>query len=250
MFAFAYNFFMRLSYEIPKTLMIKAPENYQWILAAMVPFIREFHLWVQRKMTHQSADAKDSSVAISIEYNVNTHHCVFLSVVLGTVATDVSSWIILGMDFAFNAYLAIKLIWIKNRRCSNDKNDQEMFRLLWTLIVVEFLEVAIPLTFLVCFLMAYYGPNAELIAGVKGTHFNATPVNDINHFIANLLLLVFVDIIGSILVSLSLWTFCKINIFRAFMAIQEEFWSVILITSSLSIFLVSITNILKIVYLN
>ena len=211
-----YNFFLanvllvHLTYNqyVALGLIFAAiPEEYQWILALTSPFLRELNSWIQENLAHKAAGVNDTSVTIAAAHLVNTRHCVFLCVVIGNTATNVSSWIIFGADFIYNLYLALKIVWIKKTQCKSERNDQEMFQLLFSLTINELVEVVVPLTYLVCFLSAYYGPNAEIIGGVKSTHFHYMPVTDIPGFVENMMLFLMVDILSVIFVGSILWLF-------------------------------------------
>ena len=97
-------------YTILGKLFIIIPEKYQWILAAVLPILREINTLVLPQLAYQSAGANDTSVTIAVAHFVNTRHVIFLSVTLGTAATDLSSWVILGSDNVYNTYLAIKIV--------------------------------------------------------------------------------------------------------------------------------------------
>ena len=232
------NVLIHYEYTILTKLFVTIPDNYQWMLALTFPIIREVNVWVLLKLAYKAASANDTSVTISVSHNLNTRHCVFLSVTLGTEATDLTSWVILGTDFVYNTYLAAKIIWIKRRRCTNNENDEEMFHLMYSLTINELVEVVVPLTYMICFLFAFYGPNGEQIGGVRSNHFHYIPVSDINRFIANMTLLLMVDFMSVLLVACMLWIFCKINFARAYMLMQKEFWILATITTAHMIYVV------------
>ena len=55
------------------------------------------------------------------------------------------------------------------------------------LVLTERIETVIPLLFISTFLMAFYGPNAELIGNVKLTLWQYEAVTDINVFLENII---------------------------------------------------------------
>ena len=73
--------------------------EHQWALSITLPFLREANIWIQEMIAYKSADCKDALESIAVIHGVNTRHCEFLSVRVGTKATNVSSWIILFSDF-------------------------------------------------------------------------------------------------------------------------------------------------------
>ena len=216
--------------------------EYQWVVAITLPFLREASIWIQETLAYNSAGEKDASATIAINHGVNTRHSVFLSVMVGSKATSLSSWIILLADFFYNLYLALKIVWIKKRKSQTETNDRKMFHLLFSLTINELVEVVIPFTFLVCFLFAFYGPNAEVIGGVKSKHFHYEPVVDIRGFIQNMMLFMIVDICSMVLVGVILWKFCKISLVKSYITMLKEFWSIITIATAFSVYAVIIKN--------
>ena len=227
-------------------LFASVPNEYQWVVAITLPIAREICILIQEKLAHKSAGGNDTAITIAVTHGVNVRHCVFLSVMVGTLATNLSSWIILLTDFIFNLYLALKIIWIKKTKPRNGRNDQEMIHLLVSLTINELVEVVIPLTFLLCFLTAYYGPNAEIIGGVKSSHFHHKPVANIYGFVKNMMLFVIVDIFSVIFLGMILWTFCKINLAQAYMTMLKEFWPIITMTTGFLLYTVIILKIFSI----
>ena len=234
-FFVANMFFQSLMYYeyVAMGLVFDVVSNeYQWAVSITLPFLREANIWVQEKIAYKSADGKDASVSIAVIHGVNSRHSVFLSVMVGTKATKLSSWIILLADFFYNLYLALRLVWIKKMKPKNEINDREMFHLLFSLTINELVEVVIPLTFSICFLCAFYGPNAELIGGVKSTHFHYKPVVDIHGFIQNMTLFLMVDFCSIVFVALILWIFCKVSLIQAYATMLKELWSIITVSTA------------------
>ena len=237
--SFLTNLLITAEYNIYTKIFISAPKQYQWVLGLLLPLVREFNVWIQTKASHQAASAKDSSVSITCSHNVNTRHCFFISVMLGSYATDLTCWVILGVDFIVNICLCFNIIWIRKRKCHNDKRENDMIQSLVSLIINELVEIVVPLTYVICFVGAYYGPNAELIGNIRSSYFHYIPISNIGLFIGNLSLFLFVDFMSVIISGLLLWIFCKINIIRAYMHIQKEFWLVMAVNTAYTINLVS-----------
>jgi hypothetical protein len=82
----------------------------------------------------------------------------FLSTCVGSVGTFISTFILLGLDFVINVY-ATYSIWRKYRA----GQFQECGEKLKGLVVTEFNAIFVPFSYLLCFLVVYYGPNAEVI---------------------------------------------------------------------------------------
>ena len=87
-------------------------------------------------------------------------------------------------------------------------------------------ETVVSLIYILSFLMAYHGPNGELIGNVKLTIWQYQAVKDINKFLENIFFLFAVDCFSGIVNGLLLWTTCNLNILKTLKNIQKEFWHI------------------------
>ena len=95
--------------------------------------------------------------------------------------------------------------------------------LLQELVISEMVEVVIPLTYLLTFIVAYYGPNAELIGNVRNGYWQYTKTEDVGHTIEYVFMFFLVDVCSLIISATLLWYFCRINFYRAYSEILKEF---------------------------
>ena len=84
-----------------------------------------------------------------------------------------------------------------------------------------------PLTYMALILMAYFGPNAELLGNIKLRlwHYQK-PIPDINAFVMNVSLFLIVDILSFVINGCLLWRFCKVNVIKLLQKLQKDFWIV------------------------
>ena len=72
--------------------------------------------------------------------------------------------------------------------------------------------------------MAYFGPNAELIGNMKNSWWQYSAVKSVDRMITNIsLFLFFIDSLSLIICSFLIWYCCRINLFKAYEALQKEF---------------------------
>ena len=126
-----------------------------------------------------------------------------------------------------------------------DKNVREMVDLLISITLNEFLELMVTITFFISFLMCFYGPNAELMGNIKSSYFQNIPVTDIDLFIENVAMFLGVELITIFVSVISLWMTCRINMFRAYLALQKEFWVMMTVYLAYTIYLVSFRTLLR-----
>ena len=89
------------------------------------------------------------------------------------------------------------------------------------------------MAYMALMLMAYYGPNAELLGSVKLTiwHYK-TSITDINEFITNLSLLLVIDVLSFVINGILLWKYCNTNVLKVMKNQQKEFGYVMFVMES------------------
>ena len=93
------------------------------------------------------------------------------------------------------------------------------------LVLTERIETLVPLSYIAIMVLAYYGPNADILGSVKLAiwHHQST-IQDINDFIFNVGLLVGVDFMSFIVNGIILGMFCKVNVFKVLQKLQKQYW--------------------------
>ena len=84
-------------------------------------------------------------------------------------------------------------------------------------------EVMVPICYLLCFISACYGPNAHLIGDVGNNYWQYSKVEDVIHTIQYISVFWIIDISSLVICGYLLWKFCRINIYKAYAALQVEF---------------------------
>ena len=91
----------------------------------------------------------------------------------------------------------------------------------------EMLEIVVPLSYTIAFIVAYYGPNATLIRGVKNNYWGNRVVFNLGDVLETELLLFSVDFGCLITTTIALWYFCKINMLKQFCWELKKYWFLI-----------------------
>ena len=186
-----------------------------------MPIVRGVNSWIISTLAKKGCCSSDSSkVEIVCNHNVALVHAKFVIYFFGTLATLSTSICILVIDYLINIRLCMKLILGRKKRPQDTKNH---IRLLQNLAINEMIEVVTPIAYLICLLIAFYGPNSELIGGVKSDYWHHSPIEDISHTIIYISIFFMVDFTSVILSRYLLWKYCKISLWRACLALQKEF---------------------------
>ena len=178
------------------------PNDYQWILALFTPLPKMLFIKLFLKICSKGNGSITHSVKVTVVSTLELQHTLFLVLTMGFTATEATSYLILCMDFLVNGYDALKIMYKCKKGCSLEdgrfisrsntvKSDINcIFSLvqddLDQLILTERVQIVVPLIFISTFLMAYYGPNAELIGNVKLTLWKYEAVTDVNELLKNL----------------------------------------------------------------
>lgn len=224
--ALTINQFMAVEYAIITKVFISIRPNYQWILALILPIIREINIWIITSLAKKSARGDLQSVAITCNHGVCTGHSLFLAYIVGNVATNVSAGLILATDFMINIYITLRIITIQKK---NPMTSEKGIELLQELVVSEMVEFMIPIFYLIVFIAAYYGPNANLIGNIGNSYWQYNAVEDVGKTVGFVSIFFFIDFCSVIFCSYLLWKFCQINLLRPYVALQREFGMVFLL---------------------
>ena len=103
------------------------------------------------------------------------------------------------------------------------------------LSLTERIETIVPLTYMICFAIVYYGPNAEILGNVKLDLWQFKPVLDIGNYLKNVFILFVFDFMSLVINGIILRTTCNINIFKFCQNIQSEFWLIMAVQQAYSL---------------
>ena len=220
-----------LQYAAITFILLTIDSDLQWIAALFLPFVREFNILISLPFARRASDGDLTSVELTLQHAVGTTHALFLSYTLGSVATFATGTIILVGDFVTNVITCLWLIYIRLRKPERIEKQIELAQIL---VINEMVEFMVPLAYLLCFTVAFYGPNAELFGNVKSSYWHYSAVEDVTEVIEVVLTFFTIDF-GSTLVSFFLlWRFCRINLGQVYLAVQKDYgvvFSNILVTN-------------------
>ena len=235
--ALAFNQSTSLCYNFMVKTFLEYPEQYQWVLAIVSTVVREIFIWITKKVARKCCNGDPRRTTIVCSHLTNARHAIFLSTILGSIATQTTSIIILVMDSIINILLTLKLL--VDTKYRKTANTEKKIELLQDLALNEIVEIIVPLTYLLCFVAAYYGPNAALIGNVQNDYWQYEKTENIDELIKNISVFVLVDVLSGIVCYFLLLWICKINLIRASATLLREFGLVFTINMTYLFFLVS-----------
>ena len=205
-------------YKIMLYLFQNIDENYQWTLAFLILVVRALHFRMLKWCAAKTVGVEDATVTIIAAHFSAMRHVLFLSVNLVN-STRLTSYLILGSDFVINVVSCAKImVYIKN---PSEKNEQRKRSAILVLIVNETVELVGPILYSLCLLLAYFGPNAEVLGNVKSGLWQYVAIDDIYETYFWIVLMVFIDLVSTVISFAVLQTYAHVNIIKAYIQMQK-----------------------------
>ena len=188
----------------------------QWLLVIFLPLWKKFCLWWNEKMALKiSLSHKFVSKINSIIWVGFAHSFSITLVLASTKIHLITACLLMLSDFMFNLWSLMKILRQKRSPLANQQ-DEEQDTALSSLAVREYLEVLIPSMYCLSFIVAYYGPNAELIGNVRCAIWTFEKVSDLFDKLKFILLFIVIDGIRGVSFGLVLWYFRNLNMYSAY----------------------------------
>ena len=146
-----------------------------------------------------------------------------------TNSDEITVFRLLAVEFLLHirqCYYIIK--WTRRVGVDDDPAKHNMKkRTLDNLILLEFIDVLVPIVYATGFATAFYGPNATIIGDVKNGYWNYKEVKDPDKMFSRLFQMFSIDLISIICTNAVLWTFCKINFFLELCKVMKKYWCIL-----------------------
>ena len=215
-----YLLILDLANTIVTEILRAFPNQYQPIIALLLPLNRELILLTFPKLIRKTASGDENAAEIVLNYAVCAQHTIWTCYNLGSFTTNVTSWVLMGIDFSLNILLCSRIVW---RRMQKHEELEEQISSLQHLASYELAEFHAPLSFILMFVVAYYGPNSTLLGNISNDYWGFKPIQNIKETIQNMFTFFLADFGSSVVSAIMLWSFCKINLWKIFLLVQREF---------------------------
>ena len=209
-----------MDYVYTLTLEKIRNSEYQHFVALVLPLIREIYLWISSKVISNCYNGDERRAKIFLQYAISNRYIITLCFVVGSFATDTTSWFLMIVDFSINVLLCLWFVWTRNR---NSQNMNKQVILLQDLVVCELVEFHAPLSFIFVIALAFYGPNGNIIGNVGNSYWAFNAIEDIHQTLYSMGLFFLVDFSSTLVSAAILWFTCRINSWKALNEMQKEF---------------------------
>lgn len=218
---FPLNILMRMGYDIITSIFIMVPTNMQWCIGVFLPLMRLFYTWINTKIAYVAAGGKQYAVKHAMMCRVVNTHSFTLAHLLGSGVTSTTSYIVIFFDGLSHIWSCAKIIKLSKKKCFLAKatlNEE-----LTCLTIKEFLKVLIPAIYGISFLIAYYGPNANILGNIQNDYWQYEKIHNIYEKLFRILTLFFIDATRGVILSLVLWLFCGINAYKRYCYVLDHY---------------------------
>ena len=223
----------------------------QWLMCFVVPIVRGLFEWVLPKVFNKAIGYKegwtkldeDEAATFALETQITDLFSLYVAVRLAW-ASKLTVYCVLGEAVLENLYSCMKIVRLNNKiGVANDVQARKIWKAeqkseITSLITVETIEIIIPLAYAIAYIMAYYGPNAALMQGVKTTYFGMS-ASELEPTMEFLFTMFAFDSLGAVLVAIILGLFCRINAIKEYCKVMQKHWITLCLYLSADIFHVS-----------
>ena len=221
--------FIDLQFKVLSLMFTNISPEFQWILAFVLPLLREFNFQMMYRIMIESPKVEDGKVTVII--GINAFNALYVAIKLGNTATQVTSICMLSIDFVLNIYSCLNIIKLHRSTApdipSITRRLNEIDYMLSKLILIEMLEVLVPLSYVVTVLIAYYGPNAEILGNIQNGYWQYESIDDIWKVVQAVLVMFTIDGCSAMIVGCMLWKVCSINFLREMGKLIGNCWPII-----------------------
>ena len=209
------------AYQILVVVIERIRGPYQPVIALVFPVTRELTVLLFTKLIKNYPNEDSRGVLIVVLYQVNVNHSISLCYIIGSVADDFTTWVLIGFDFTINIVQSFRLVWTRKKYPANFEKQAD---LLQELAIAELVEFHAPLVFIFITALAYFTPIGLLIGNISNDYWAYHAIEDIGRTLRKMATFFLADFSSTVASSTILWVFCKIKLWNAFAVLQKEFF--------------------------
>ena len=250
MFLFPTFFVIGQVYSNLTSLFLNVPLHFQWCLGLLLPMLKKFNMWVSTKIAFRAAGGTTLSAKLAMICGVGGMHSFMIVLVLASNVKPTTAYLVMVLDSLPNLWSVVTIIRMHKKQISStspeDSNQisTQIQDALKCLTLKEFLELLIPMIYGVSFVIAFYGPNAEVLGNIKNDYWQFEKVASLVDKLSNVGIFFCVDLFRGVVCFSVIWYFCGLNVFKPYIYIMFHYGFLILfyISSALNL-VISFRNI-------
>ena len=232
---FPLYFIIGIGYTQISSLVFMVPDTLQWTLGICLPIFKKFNTWISIKVAFKAAGSNDVSAKLAMICSIGSIHAFSVSLLLGSKITFANACLIAMIDCIPNIFCCAKLL--KPNQIDTKMDNSSNNEALKCLILTEMLKTIIPIIYVFSFLIAYFGPNANVLGNVQNDYWQYEKVDDVSEKFSRIGMFFIFDVGRVIIFSALIWRYCKFDIYGTYCNIIRHYGVLIFfyITGCLSV---------------
>ena len=227
-------YFACMERNILNIIMVILPTDFQPIMAIVLPLTKELELSLLDKLVDKATNGKNRDAKLITSIEANANYSAFLAIALGQLATDTTLYCILAIEFGLNMYTVVRIIRI-NKQMNADDPEQNKFNpikddMAQDMVVVGIVMIVMTIAYVLSGLMAYYGPNGEIIGNIRNEYWSYTGIQNMQKLLAGIFKMFTIDLIGLVTGALLLWKFSSIDFMKETCKAMKKYFPFISLT--------------------
>ena len=245
MFLFPTFFFIAQVYSQLSSIFLNVPLHFQWCLGFLLPMLKKFNMWFSSKIAFKAAGGATLSAKIAMICAVGGIHSFMIVLLLASKVQPTTAYLVMILDSLPNLWSVVSIVRMhKKQVISTSPGDinqirtriQESFT---CLTLKEFLELLIPIIYGVSFVIAFYGPNADILGNVQNDYWQFEKTNSLVDKLSNVGIFFCVDSFRALISASVIWYFSGLNVYKPYCYIMLHYGFLILFYLSSALNVVS-----------
>lgn len=196
------------------------PREYQWILAFVVPLVDEISTRILVALCFKAAGREDDSISVIASSLIAISTSLFMSVNLGSIATDETAYAMLGLAFLMNVK---EIVTVYRLYKGGEETFHQFTEGFQSLVICLALELILPLSYLACFLLAYMGPNASVLGNIGNSYWHYEAEDNVIDAVTNLFLFLSLDALTILFTMVFFKCVADVNFIKMYGYLQKEY---------------------------
>ena len=205
-------------------------EDWQWAFAILTILAREFNLWILSKLVMKMSKEKEGEMAsILLSATLSAQFGSMIAVQLVS-ANNIAVGTFLLIEFLLHLSVCYQVTKL-HQNVQSEIEDLQIRKqkklLMQCLVLDETFEVLTLLVHTIGSTLVMIGPNQAIFRELR----NFEDI-DANQLFFDMLILIAIEILGSLICGLILQTFCSINLLKEFCYLMKKYWFIVAIRLS------------------
>ena len=204
--------------------------NIQWIIAFVFLLKKELNTYVMKRLicNFSGSNVFDAKAIMTIQ--IAAAYTFTVVTLISSSVNQLTSYIFLGVDFVENLYVTLKIVKLHQSvkvNYTDGPQTQEIpnkiKEMVTNLIINEGVEFLVPISYIVAFIMVYYGPNAKYFGNVQNDYWQYIKVDNLLGYLTAATQMALIDLMNVLISVVLLWKFCAIILLQECRKIVQRY---------------------------